>query len=258
MKKDINRRAALTGLAALASTVLPGTTMAHSSKEDAELLRLIGEVEELTVSLDANWAEWKQLSEEASKRYPPMPEVTWATRQDLHEFQFPAPKESFERAVAHYSPFMRNELANFHCSQPHEAPLADWLSKIGVNVKAPEKLAGETIAVSRPWPEAITRRDEIVAAIDSWADACVEMDRQQGLSANEKVGQRLCDRHSELLDQIEELRAHSLEGLIAKARAIATIHRGEPGIEFGSTTDEVLACQIVNALLELDHTSASS
>ena len=80
MKKDINRRAALTGLAALASTVLPGTTMAHSSKEDAELLRLIDEVEGLAVSLDSNWAEWKQLSEEASKRYPPMPIIAFAMR----------------------------------------------------------------------------------------------------------------------------------------------------------------------------------
>lgn len=223
-----------------------------ASANEEKLLALVDELMEIGRKQDENWSAWKELNEKVEKAYPALPEITRATKQDLEVFRFPPPTEGFRKRVTHYTPFMRNELAQLELTRSIEISVKKWLE---LNKGSP-KISGtemdDVVVRFVPWPEAKRRRDAIVAGIDKWIKQCRTIEKRMGLTTIETTGDQLDERYSDVMDQVEALPADSAVALVAKANAIGTIHRGKKAVEFGTATDHRLACQIINLLLKID------
>jgi hypothetical protein len=256
---NIDRRRMLTMTSA--AVALPATILANFipktqaappvPKGDEKLLKLVDELHIINRKQAEYWEAWLALHAKAEQRFPPFPEVTRATQQDLEVFKFPPPadcRKGRRERVKHYTPYMRHELAQLKLSRSTDIPMKKWLAMNKGNPNPSGMILDGVLIRYEAWPEAEQRRDEILAAIDQWLKQCRVIERRMGLRALEKEGERLNKKSYDTLDKIEAQPITTMDGIIAKAKTIAALYREDGSVDFGETTDSRLACQIINVL----------
>jgi hypothetical protein len=138
-----------------------------------------------------------------------------------------------------------------HLRIPADQYVAEYSRETGREWPAVYYKSDETVATTAAWPEAKARVDELISAIEAWRKACRRINHECGYMKAEREFQRLANKDSALLDKICNVEAKTMQGILVKARAVKHLHMDNDAIEFGHTTDAVLAASILNELLAL-------
>jgi superfamily I DNA/RNA helicase len=219
MMNRITRRAALKGATATATALaLPGPASATVASNDAQLVALVERLEALGNRFCEACRETAAREAAAKARLPALPEITRATDTDLTVHRLPPPQAGYGRRVSHYTPFMREELAQYHPSR------------------------------SRIFPQAENRQREILAALDAWVAQRESIRNSMGIPELEAREELLLTEFDEMADKVATMPTHGADGLKAKVRAILAIHDGKLPSGKDETTDRQLMLQIVGAL----------
>lgn len=197
---------------------MPVAATATAAGSDAELVALVETLEALSNRFCEACRETATRESDAKARFPALPEVTRATKEDLTVHRLPLPQAGYGRRVSHYLPFMRDELAQYR-------PM-----------------------LSRNYPEAESRQREILAALDAWIAERESIRESMGIPELEAREKLLLTEFDDIADKVAAMPIHGPEGLKAKARAVLALHDGKlPGGK-DETTDRQLMLQVVGAV----------
>ncbi len=231
--------------------------------QDAELIELSKQILLNQAQWTENGVAYDRAHDAARKQYPALPDVLKARKSDA-EFGLPKPNDAkwSNRPMSHagekegyYSTFHLTELKQLKPRRsvrvPSDQYIAEYSKETGQEWPALYFKSDDTMIVSVPWPEAQARIDELIAAIEIWWKARRRIDCEAGLMKVERDNTRYGNREDYLLKKMVKIKATSLQGLLAKATAVKVLHSEEDEIEFGESTDEVLAASVLNELLAL-------
>jgi chorismate mutase len=166
------------------------------------------------------------------------------------EFRLPRPHDDNcgnPALIGFYSSVHYSELKKLKGVRSVEVPAKEYCRmKHGPNDKSADRFGDhEVVITSAPWPEKRARIDELIEGLESWDKARNGIEREVKLEEADRELGRLVTKRNEILDAIAAINARTMEGLRVKARAVKIIYDKDE-VEFGDTTDEVLAASLIN------------
>jgi hypothetical protein len=251
MKNSLNRRAMFLSAAGAAALAIPALSRATAlaASPDAHILELFEEIKTKNAKLVELYAKGKLTYKAATANYPPMPSVMRGTPQDL---AFGFPKAGDWHTADYYTTFHLNELKQLKCQSRVNIPVSEFCDPAFTKAEATVLFAGaSTVTIPAPWPEAEARRNELIGAITKWSAKCRKADKLYGDYALSLTTEKLEDEKSELFDEMAQMQARSLQGILAKARVVKMIHQDDPQIEIGEANDAELASSLIMDMLAL-------
>ena len=195
-----SRRAFLAGVATLPIvTALPvaAPAMTSTSTGDAELLGLV----EQFIAAETEYCRLNLIWDEmpVSRAKPP---AILKIREGDSDLGIPQPGSPSE--------------PEFYCENDVERMRQPkWRDKAGSSFVEDEDVVAVTIRNFTPSPAARARADEIVAAYDKSANR-----KSRAYRAAERAKDKACEISDNLRNQITEIQATSIQGLIAKVRCV--------------------------------------
>lgn len=235
------------GIAIASEASMPA--LASSSQVDAELLSLVAEHNRLFEACYALNDPLALACDEYRKRPQPAESAVLKWRPDTdHAYGIPKPM----RLDNFYSPIDLDNLRPFKPMRHVEIPIRTSDHSI-IPPGEPIGVLGidhEHLVRRVLWPEAQVRVNEIIAALETMKAERDAARQETGITAIEDEQSRRFDQCFALSDRIASMPATSLQGAVAKAKAVAAFYGNGP-IKLGESLEEQLAASIVRDLLAM-------
>jgi hypothetical protein len=251
--KFTRRSAIATGLATLsaAAAATAAPALATAPHVDDELIELGRQLDAVSTQLRGLFARSGALYDQL--RASPTPFLPAMERQhsDAH---FGIPRPGDRQDPNYYTTFDLNELKQLRPTLPNFVALRDArkATPFGTAPHLLYSVERRAFVDHVPWPDAQSRLDEIIAAIEAWRKIEDQRTEHFGIPDMEREEEAVYDEQTELLEAIVVAPAKTAEGLLVKARAIKWLYPDDGEIELGDSTSDRLAESLISDFLAMN------